>query len=124
MSGEGLPLVRDELPELARGLEKRLRQQGLHDLADTVSELRIHRGGQTLYFIEPESISRPPPIRHGAEDKSKWSYMYHPSRHRHWLGTVPRRQWGLVVEEIDGQIAVLSVDHPGILRRRLDAMSG
>ena len=48
--------------------------------------------------------------------------MHHPGRNRHWLGTVPRKRWGLVVEEIGGQIAVLNISHAGSLAKRLDAL--
>jgi hypothetical protein len=90
-------------------------------LADTVGELRIHAGARPLYFVPPESIKRRPPIRHGADDPSKWSYMYHPNRERVHV-RVPGRRWAVIAEVIDGRIAVLVVHHEGMLRPVLDAL--
>jgi hypothetical protein len=109
-SNRPLPLLADELPDLATALQRLLQRQGFTELADSVPALRIHGCDGPIYFVPPGSIKRPPPIRHGADDTSKWHYMYHPGRKRHWLGRVPRRRWTLVVEEIDGRVAVLLVD--------------
>jgi hypothetical protein len=117
------PLLRDELPDVAAALDRLLRREGLSELAESVPELRIHSVQGAIHFVPPASIKRPPPISHGADDRSKWSYMYHPERKRHWLGKVPRRRWYLVAEEIDGQLAVLTVgDTAGALRDQLSAL--
>lgn len=120
-----MPLLRVAVPELADALGRALTREGRDDLAESVAQLRIHRAAdRALYFVPPESIKRPPPARRGrpAEDPTKWSYMYHPARKRHWL-RVPRRRWALTVEEIEGRIAVLSVSHAGALGPQLDALS-
>lgn len=118
------PLLCEAVPELADALERALAREGRAALAESVAQLRIHHAAdRVLYFVPPESIKRPPPARPGrpAEDATKWSYMYHPARKRHWL-RVPRRRWALRVEDIDGRIAVLSVSHAGTLGPQLDAL--
>lgn len=126
MPNEGAPTLTAVLPELADALDRLLRRQGLDDIAETVPHLHVHavRGDGLIYFLPPQSVASPPPNEHAAADRSNWSYMYHPGRKRHWLGRVPRRRWGLVVEQIDGRLAVVSVsDTAGALRQRLAALS-
>jgi hypothetical protein len=108
------PLLTEEIPDLANALDWLLHRKDLADLAATVPALRVYsiKAGRTegsLYFVPPDSIERPPPSRHAANDRSRWSFMYHPARKRHWLGRAPRRRWYLVVEDIDDRIAVLHV---------------
>ena len=117
------PLLADVLPDLAVALDRLLRRKGLNDLAGVVPELRIHAVERGIFFVPLATIEHAPPLKHGADDRSKWSYMYHPGRRRHWLGRVPRHRWGLVAEEIDGQLAVLTVsDTAGALRDQLAAL--
>jgi len=111
------PLLVDVFPETASVMERRLRVQGRDDLADSVKRLRIRSGIETVFHdagnltFEPIGpLERPPPgPKWRADDRSKWSIMYHPDRHRHWLGKVPRKRWGIVAEEIDGKIVELTL---------------
>ena len=99
MVSEGTPALTAVLAELARALDRLLRRQGLDDIAEAVAHLQIQAiggDGGLIYFVPPQSIASPPPNRHAATDRAKWSYMYHPGRKRHWLGRVPRRRWTLL----------------------------
>jgi hypothetical protein len=109
-----LPRLRDEMPDVASTMEKRLRAQGRDDLAKTVPELRIDGGlkslsryGGELFFIEPDSIERPAKApRWLADNRSKWHWRFHPNQRYYRLGKVPRKRLVITIVEIDGQIAV------------------
>lgn len=106
------PLLVDALPEIGIGLERLLRRKGLDELAATVPSLRIHANEGHLYFVPPSQVKRPPQGPHApVSDLARWSFMNHPNRQRHWLGTMPRKRWDLVVEVIDGEISVLTVSN-------------
>ncbi len=77
-------------------------------VASSIARCASTRGGRTLYFVPPETIASPPPIRHDSDDRSL---------------RMPRRGWLLIVEKIEGQVAVLTVQHAGTLGPTLDLQS-